>query len=54
MGGSGGAFVSQVGDRLAIVQKLNVDVSGAAVEWSNFAVTPGRRKALRIAPKAPR
>lgn len=41
VGGSGGAFVSQVGDRLAIIQKLNVDGSATAVEWNNFAVTPG-------------
>ena len=41
VGGSGGAFVSHVADRLAIVQKLAVDDSAAAVEWTSFPVTPG-------------
>lgn len=39
--GSGGAFVSQVGDRLTIVQKHDADGPDVAVKWSSFVVAPG-------------
>lgn len=41
VGGSGGAFVTQVGDRLKIVDKLDVDATAAGIDWSSFAVAPG-------------